>query len=170
MSSKRLSSEERFLITRNFAGSKRVRAVACLLGRAASTVSRELGRNGSIVGRPRQELRSMVNRCDEDSAHQKAVHRRPGIGPQPISEEAERLGCRILVKGHSPEQIVAVPGQYARPAGNAWIYSKAGSRPAPWRAVVQASALLAARGGEAAQERTCAVLSLMGTSRIQLLG
>ena len=73
MSYQRLSSEERFLIARNFAGSERVRAIARLLGRAASTVSRELGRNGSIVGRPRHELRSMANRYDEDSAHQKAV-------------------------------------------------------------------------------------------------
>ena len=79
MSYQRLSSEQRFLIARNFAGSKSVRAIARLLGRgrAASTVSRELGRNGngSIVGRPRHELRSMANRYDEDSdsAHQKAV-------------------------------------------------------------------------------------------------
>ena len=75
MSSKRLNSEERFLIARNFAGSKRVCAIARLLGRAASTVSRELGRTGSIVGCPRHELRSMANRYDEDSdsAHQKAV-------------------------------------------------------------------------------------------------
>ena len=162
MSYQRLSSEERFLNARNFAGSKRVRAIARLRGRgrAASTVRRELGRNGSIVGRPRHELRSMANRYDEDSdsAHQKAVRssqfavrRRPGIGPQPISEEAEDWVVEFLSRGHSPEQIAAVPGQYPRPAGHAWIYSKAGSRPAPWRAVVQASALLAARGEEAAQ-------------------
>ena len=173
MTSKRLSSEERFLIARNFAGSKRVRAIARLLSRAASTVSRELGRNGSIVGRRRHELRSMANCCDEDSdsAHQKsssqfAVRRRPGIGPQPTSEEAEDLVVEFLSRGHSPEQIAAVPGQYPRPAGHAWIYSRAGSRPAPWRAVVQASALLAARGGEAAQERTCAVLSLIGSASL----
>ena len=142
MSSKRLSSEERFLIARNLAGSKSVRAIARLLGRAASTDSRELGRNGNIVGRPRHELRSMANRYDEDSdsAHQKAVHLRPGIGPQPISEEAEDLVIEFLSRGHSPEQIAAVPGQYAMPVSNVWIYSKAGSRPAPWRTVVQASA------------------------------
>ena len=141
MSSKLLSSEERFLIARNFAGSKSVRAIARLLGRAASTVSRELGRIGSIVGRPRLELRSMANRYDEDSdsAHQEAVYRRPGIGPQPISEGVSDLVVEFLSRGHSPEQIAAVPGQYAMPAGHAWIYSKAGSRPAPWRAVVQAS-------------------------------
>ena len=142
MSYQRQSSEVRFLIARNFAGSKRVRAIACLLGRAASTVSRELGRNGngSIVGRPRHELRSMANRYDEDSAHQKAVHRRPGIGPQPISEEIKDWVVEFLSIGHSPEQIAAVLSQYARPASRAWIYSKATSRPAPWRAVVQASA------------------------------
>ena len=44
MSSQRLSSEDRFLIARNFAGSKSVRAIARLHGRAASTVSRALGR------------------------------------------------------------------------------------------------------------------------------
>ena len=100
----------------------------------------------------------MANLYDEDSdsAHQEAVRssqfavrRRPGIGPQPISEEAEDWVVEFLSRGHSPEQIAAVPGQYPMPAGHAWIYSKAGSRPAPWRAVVQASALLAARGGEA---------------------
>ena len=166
MSYKRLSSEERFLIARNFAGSKRVRAIARLLGRAASTVSRELVRNGSIVGRPQHELRSMANRYDEDSdsAHQKAVHRRHGIGPQPISEEAEVWVAEFLSIGHSPEQIAAVPGQYAMPVSHAWIYSKAGSRPAPWRAVVQASATARQRRGKAAQERTCAVLSLIGSA------
>ena len=83
----------------------------------------------------------MANRYDEDSdsAHQEAVHRRPGFGPQPISEEAEDLVVEFLSIGHSPEQIAAVPGQYARPVSHALIYSKAGSRPAPWRAVVQAS-------------------------------
>ena len=93
MSYQRLGSEERFLIGRSHSGSKRVRAIARLLGRAASTVSRELGRNGSIVGRQRHELRSMANRYDEDSdsAHQEAVHRRPGIGPYLISEVAEDL-------------------------------------------------------------------------------
>ena len=93
-----------------------------------------------------------------------AVRRRHGIGSQPISEEAEDLVVEFLSRGHSPEQIAAVPGQYPRPVSHAWIYSKAGSRPAPWRAVVQASALLAARGEEAAQERTWAVLSLIGSA------
>ena len=42
-----------------------------------------------------------------------AVRRRPGIGPQPISAEAEDLVVEFLSIGHSPEQIAAVPGQYA---------------------------------------------------------
>ena len=166
MSYQRLSSDERFLIARNFAGSKSVRAIARLLGRAASTVSRELGRSGSIVGRPRHELWSMANCYDEDSdsAHQEAVHRRPGIGPQPISEDAEDWVVEFLSIGHSPEQIVAVPGQYPRPVSHAWIYSKAASRPAPWRAVVQASAPARQEEKKQAQERTCAVLSLIGSA------
>ena len=99
MSYQRLSSEERFLIARNFAGSKRVRAIARLLGRAASTVRRELGRNGngSIVGRPRHELRSMANRYDEDSdsAHQKAV-RSSQFGDGPGSGR-NRLARRLWI-------------------------------------------------------------------------
>ena len=95
----RLSLEERFLIARNFAGSKRVRAIARLLGRgrAASTVSRELGRNGSIVGRPRHELRSRANRYDEDSdsAHQKAV-RSSQFGDGPGSGR-NRLARRLRI-------------------------------------------------------------------------
>ena len=57
----------------------------------------------------------MANRYDEDSdsAHQEAVHRQPGIGPQPISAEAEDWVVEFLSIGHSPEQIAAVPGQYA---------------------------------------------------------
>ena len=141
MSSKRLSPEERFLIARNFAGSKSVRAIARLLGRVASTVSRELGRNGngSIVGRPRHELRSMANRHDNGSAHQKAVRRRPGIGPRPIGQEAGDLIVEFLLIGPGPEQIAVVSSQHPMPAGYAWIYSKAASKPAAWRAVVQAS-------------------------------
>ena len=97
MLSKRLSSEERFLIARNFAGSKSVRAIARLLGRAASTVRRELGRNGSIVGRPRHELRSMANRYDEDSdsAHQEAV-RSSQFGDGPGSGR-NRLARRLRI-------------------------------------------------------------------------
>ena len=101
MSYQRLSSEERFLTARNFAGSKRVRAIARLLGRgrAASTVSRELGRNGngSIVGRPRLELRSSANRYDEDSdsAHQKAV-RSSQFGDGPGSGR-NRLARRLRI-------------------------------------------------------------------------
>ena len=158
MSYQRLSSEERFLIARNFAGSKRVRAIARLLGRgrAASTVSRELGRNGngSIVGRPRHELRSMANRYDEFSAHQKAVRSSqfgdgPGSGRNRLVRRL-RIGlsnsCQEAI-ARSKSQPLQVSMQL--PVSHAWIYSKAASRPAPWRAVVQASALARARGGEA---------------------
>ena len=47
--SKRLSSEERFLIARNFAGSKRVRAIARLLGRAAKRLARSVGNLGATI-------------------------------------------------------------------------------------------------------------------------
>ena len=94
-----------------------------------------LGARGMNCG-PRRTATMRIRRIKK----QFAVRGRPGIGPRPIGQEADDLIVEFLSIGHSPEQIAAVPGQYARPSGHAWIYSKAGSRPAPWRAVVQASA------------------------------
>ena len=48
-----------------------------------------------------------------------AVRRRHGIGPRPIGQEAEDLIVVSLLIGHGPEQIVAVLGQHAMPAGHA---------------------------------------------------
>ena len=158
MSSKRLSSEERFLIARNFAGSKRVRAIARLLGRTASTVRRELGRNGngSIVGRPRHELRSMANRYDEDSdsAHQKAV-RSSQFGDGPGSGR-NRLARRLwiwlsnscqeaIARSKSQPFQVSIQGQLVMLG----FILGLGQDRRHGGLFVQASALLAARGGEA---------------------
>ena len=81
----------------------------------------------------------MVNRHDNGSAHQKAVRRWHGIGPRPIGQEAGDLIVEFLLIGPGPEQIAVVSSQHPMPAGHAWIYSKAASKPAAWRAVVQAS-------------------------------
>ena len=70
----------------------------------------------------------------------------------------------FLSRGRSPEQIAAVPGQYPRPVSHAWIYSKAGSRPAPWRAVVQASAPARQEEEQQLRKGPCAVLSLIGSA------
>ena len=123
MSHNQLTPKERYHIYQLFKQSCTVRVIARSLGRVSSTVSREIRRNGSMVGRPPHYLPASPNHYDDIQAQKKAKERRKGIGPRRISEAVKEAVITHLDLGHSPEQIAAVLGQQALGVSHTWIYA-----------------------------------------------
>jgi transposase, IS30 family len=105
MAYKRVTEEERRLVYRWRRAGCGVRETARRLGRAASSISREMGRNRGQKGyRPKQ-------------AHWKATEKGRRPGPRRFTE-AVRLDAEARLKdGWTPEII----GQRARLEGRAWV-------------------------------------------------
>ena len=75
MSHNQLTPKERYHIYQFFKQSCTVRVIARSLGRVSSTVSREIRRNGSMVGRPPHYLPASPNHYDDIQAQKKAKKR-----------------------------------------------------------------------------------------------
>ena len=93
MSYTRVTGEERRLIYNWRQEGKGVREMAGLLGRAASTVSREVSRNTGLKGYRHQQ------------AQRKAEERAARPGPRRFTEEVRQDAEEKLRKGWTPEQI-----------------------------------------------------------------
>jgi len=107
MGSSRLNQEERYLIHAHRRAGFSMRDIAQTLGRAASTVSRELRRNGDVTG------------YDPERAQRKSWQRRSQASRRPRID-ADRINRieALLAKDLSPEQIAGSTGL----ASHEWIY------------------------------------------------
>jgi IS30 family transposase len=91
---KRLTREERYQIQALIKSGLSIRKTADTLGRAASTISREIHRNSSVRG-----YRPVM-------AHEQSLNRRTDVHPPlRIQGEIEARVRRLLLKKWSPEQI-----------------------------------------------------------------
>lgn len=107
MASSRLNQEERYLIHAHRRAGFSMRDIAQTLGRAASTVSRELRRNGDAKG------------YDPERAQRKSRQRRSRASQRPRID-SERIGRieALLTQDLSPEQIAGSTNL----ASHEWIY------------------------------------------------
>ena len=107
MESGRLTQEERYLIHVYRQAGLSMRGIARMIGRAPSTISRELRRNGSEL------------RYDPQHAHRKSRQRRSRASQRPRIDSAciARIEA-LLAEDLSPEQIAGSTGL----ASHEWIY------------------------------------------------
>ena len=101
-----LDLSERIEIYRLYKDGKSCRYIAVLLGRAASTISRELRRNGKGGYHPQQAHKRYHRRHAKGRRHK--LDRHPDL--------RERV-LRCLAMKLSPEQACAGEGQYCRSDG-----------------------------------------------------
>ena len=107
MASGRLNQEERYLIHAYRQAGFSMRGIAQEMGRAASTISRELRRNGN------------ARRYDPEQAHRKSRQRRSRASQRPRIDGARIAKMEaLLAEGLSPEQIAGSTGL----ASHEWIY------------------------------------------------
>ena len=107
MASDRLNQEERYLIHTYRQAGFSMRSIAQEMGRAASTISRELRRNGN------------AQRYDPEQAHRKSRQRRSRASQRPRIDSACIAKIEALLADDlSPEQIAGSTGL----ASHEWIY------------------------------------------------
>ena len=93
--SKRLNLELRILIEKHLGSGWSLRAIGSSLGVSASTVSREVRRNGGAAD------------YAADAAQRRARRMRGGVGPPRVGAAAWRAARRRLRQRWSPEQAAA---------------------------------------------------------------
>ncbi|MGJ7442980.1 IS30 family transposase [Aquipuribacter sp. MA13-6] len=100
-----LSLEERLRIADLRSGGSGVRSIAVLLGRAPSTVSRELRRNGTTAAPRTPDVPTVVSYAPYAAQKRADLRgRRPKASKFDIPELAERVQAKLCLKW-SPEQI-----------------------------------------------------------------